>query len=364
MTSVSEWVWSEKFWLPSNYTWADLNSTPDVPKPQFSDTYIVPFLAVILLLVRIAFEKFIALPFCKYAGIKDSVKQPVEPNLMCEKVFSATPNPKTDRIQGLAKQLDWSVMKVEQWFRKRRNLAKHSILKKATETCWRCLLYFALFLYGCVTLFPTNWLYDPNEWFRGYIREQPFTVALKWYYLIEFAFYTSLLFSQFLDHKRSDFWQMFLHHIVTLFLIYYSFTTALFRIGVVIMLIHDAADYWLEAAKIINYMKLQKICDVTFVIFAVNFYATRWIYYPFVVINAYLFKSPQVIGRDGAYYMFCILLSTLQLLHLYWGYLVGRMIYQFTVAGKVDKDTRSEDESTEDEADQKASSNGLKKKNK
>ena len=361
MGSVAQWVWDEKFWLPSNYSWADFKSTGSVPKPQFSDLYIVPALATLILFIRVIFERFIALPFCIYAGIQD-VKRPVERNPICEKVFSVTPNPSEDHIEGLAKQLDCSAQKVDRWFRKRRSLVKQSIMKKATETCWRCLLYFVLFVYGCTTLLPTEWFWDSREWVKGYVREQPFTAAFKWYYLIELSFYTSLLFSQFLDHKRKDFWQMFLHHIVTILLIAFSFTIGHFRIGVVIMFLHDASDYWLEAAKITNYMKLQRVCDGIFVIFAIMFYLTRWMYFPFVVLPAMTYTTVEIHGPFPSHSIFAVLLYILQLLHVYWGYLVGRMIYQFTVVGKVEKDTRSEDETSDDEEKEQKAANNIKKK--
>jgi len=42
---------------------------------------------------------------------------------------------------------------------------------------------------------------------------------------------------------------MFVHHIVTICLIFSSFAISQFRIGVVIMFIHDASDFWLEVAS-------------------------------------------------------------------------------------------------------------------
>lgn len=55
-----------------------------------------------------------------------------------------------------------------------------------------------------------------------------------WYYMIELGFYISLTFSQFLDVKRKDFWQMFVHHIVTIMLMAFSWTCNLTRIGTLV----------------------------------------------------------------------------------------------------------------------------------
>ena len=43
-----------------------------------------------------------------------------------------------------------------------------------------------------------------------------------------------------------DFWQMTLHHIVTILLLGFSFYAGFFRIGAVIILVHDVADIFLE----------------------------------------------------------------------------------------------------------------------
>ena len=43
--------------------------------------------------------------------------------------------------------------------------------------------------------------------------------AVWWHYMLEMAFYWSLLVTQFTDVKRKDFWEMFVHHLATLALL-------------------------------------------------------------------------------------------------------------------------------------------------
>lgn len=52
--------------------------------------------------------------------------------------------------------------------------------------------------------------------------------------MIELGFYISLMFSQFMDVKRKDFWEMFVHHIVTILLLTLSWTCNLTRIGTLV----------------------------------------------------------------------------------------------------------------------------------
>merc|ERR1712226_802847 len=179
MEELSKWVWNESFWLPQGYTWADLEPTPGINKPKFSDLYYVPIFATLLLIIRFLFESFIAKPFCYWMGITGSRKkgEALEENAICERVFTTvTKHPHNSQVSGLAKQLGWSEQHVQRWFRKRRKLIEVSLLRKATESCWRCVVYFGLFLFGSFTILPTDWFYDTREWMRGYIRQQDFNI--------------------------------------------------------------------------------------------------------------------------------------------------------------------------------------------
>jgi hypothetical protein len=67
--------------------------------------------------------------------------------------------------------------------------------------------------------------------------------------MIELAFYWSLVFSQFIDVKRKDFWQMFIHHIATISLLSFSYIVNFVRVGTLVLVVHDCGDYWLEVKK-------------------------------------------------------------------------------------------------------------------
>lgn len=46
-----------------------------------------------------------------------------------------------------------------------------------------------------------------------------------------------------------DFWQMVVHHIVTVLLLIFSYYSGFFRIGSIIVLLHDLADIFLEVGS-------------------------------------------------------------------------------------------------------------------
>lgn len=348
MTWLYETFWTDSFWLPKGYTWNDLKSTPQLKKAEFSDLMILPVLVILLSTFRYLFERSIAKPFCLFLGIPD--EEIIVEHKSLEKMYkNGTLFPSDKELNILVNITGLSKQYICAWFRKRRTGRKTPLLKKATETCWRCFIYFLLFCYGSFVILKTDWFYDSSTWMKDFIRKHEFTTDLKWYYFAEITFYSSLFISQFFDAKRKDFYQLFVHHITTLVLLLGSYTLSLYRFGAIIMYLHDAADSWLEAAKLANYAKIQKACDALFAMFAIVFISTRIIYYPAWVAHAYFYYSTY---EASIVLKFLVCLCFLLLfLHFYWGYLIIKMVYKLIRSGKVDKDTRSD---TEDSGDNEA----------
>nr|XP_011758425.1 ceramide synthase 5 isoform X2 [Macaca nemestrina] len=276
------WLWSERFWLPQNVTWADLEGPADgYGYPRGRHILSVFPLAAGIFFVRLLFERFIAKPCALHIGIEDSGPYQAQPNAILEKVFvSITKYPDKKRLEGLSKQLDWNVRKIQCWFRHRRNQDKPPTLTKFCESMWRFTFYLCIFCYGIRFLWSSPWFWDIRQCWHNY-PFQPLSSGLYYYYIMELAFYWSLMFSQFTDIKRKDFLIMFVHHLVTIGLISFSYINNMVRAGTLIMCLHDVSDFLLEAAKLANYAKYQRLCDTLFVIFSAVFMVTRLGIYPF-----------------------------------------------------------------------------------
>merc|ERR550532_3182415 len=82
--------------------------------------------------------------------------------------------------------------------------------------------------------------------------------------MFQLAFYWSLSILQFFDVKRKDFWEMFVHHLTTIALLCFSWTCNLTRCGALVLIVHDFADAFLEAAKLFHYAKYDTVCDIIF----------------------------------------------------------------------------------------------------
>ncbi|XP_039652466.1 ceramide synthase 5 isoform X2 [Perca fluviatilis] len=175
------------------------------------------------------------------------------------------------------------------------------------------------------------------------------TPGLYRYYVTELAFYWSLMFSQFTDIKRKDFKIMFIHHLATVGLISFSYVNNMTRVGSLVMCVHDASDFLLEAAKLANYAKYQRLCDSLFIMFSVAFFITRLVIYPVWVLNSTMFESWAIVGPYPSWWLFNFLLLVLQVLHIIWFYLIARIAVKAMLRGKVCNDVRSDIESSSGE---------------
>ncbi|XP_009460357.1 PREDICTED: ceramide synthase 6 [Nipponia nippon] len=313
--------------------------------------------ACVQLLLRIIFGQFIAKPCALGLKVQANGPQKAQPNAILEKVFTAiTKHPDEKRLEGLSKQLDWDVRSIQRWFRQRRNQEKPSTLTKFCESMWRFTFYLYIFTYGVRFLKKTPWLWNTRQCWNGY-PYQPLMPDLHYYYIVELSFYWSLMFSQFIDIKRKDFGIMFTHHIVTVTLITFSYVTNLTRVGTLTLCLHDAADVVLEAAKMANYCKCQKLSDLLFLTFAIVFIVSRLGIYPLWILNTTLFELYEALGNFPALWVFNVLLVILQILHCFWSYLIIKAAYKAISKGKagkwnplhVAKDDRSDVESSSDE---------------
>ncbi|KAG5283244.1 hypothetical protein AALO_G00039970 [Alosa alosa] len=380
MAGILVWFWNERFWLPHNVTWADLKNTDELTFPQAEDLYLACPLAFCIFMIRLVFERFIARPCALGMKIQANGPQKAQPNAILEKVFTAiTKHPDEKRLEGLSKQLDWNVQTIQRWFRQRRNQEKPSTLARFCESMWRFTFYLYIFTYGVRFLKKAPWLWNTRECWYNY-PYQALTVDLHYYYTLQLSFYLSLLFSQFTDIRRKvvlsctktprieeglppppakapDFLLMFMHHLATIALITFSYVNNMVRVGTLVMCLHDASDVLLEAAKMANYAKCQKLCNLLFVMFALVFMSSRLGIFPVWVLNSTLFESWEIVGPFPSWWLFNLLLLLLQALHTFWSYLIVRIACRAISRGKagkwnplhVSKDDRSDIESSSDE---------------
>ncbi|KAM6962820.1 ceramide synthase 2-like [Aplochiton taeniatus] len=350
---LDEWLWQQEYWLPPGVSWRDIETKEGeghYPLPQ-DLLYTLP-LALGFIALRHVFERFIAIPLSRQLGVKDRIQfqNPFSPKL--ESFYRhSNRQPTQIEVVGLGKQCGLSERQIQTWFRHRRNQDRPSNTKKFCEACWRFVFYLVAFTVGLASLVHTPWFWDHRQCWEGYPK-QPLEEAHYWYYIMELGFYWSLLLCVSVDVKRKDFKEQVIHHIATIFLMGFSYCANYVRVGTLVMLVHDSSDFLLESAKMFNYAGWRKTCDTLFVIFALTFLVTRLVVFPNRVVHTTLVVSRDFFQPFFGYYFFNALLLLLQALHIFWAYLILRMVYKFVFLGKVERDERSDEESEGDDLEE------------
>ena len=227
---------------------------------------------------------------------------------------------------------------------------------KFVEAVWRFIFYLVFEVVGYYTLVKPQvapWLVDTTQHWENWPLHE-LSDAVKFYYHVELGCYIHQL--MWTEVSRSDATEMMVHHITAILLISLSYITNYTRIGTSILFLHDAADIFLESAKIFNYASkapgralAKTLTDVIFATVAIIFFITRLVIYPRYIVSSVLFEAPHFFGTDWmGYWIFAGLLITLQCLHVFWFYLIAKMIYKLLTEG-IEKDERSDDEDEEEE---------------
>jgi len=355
---LSSRFWDDSFWLPSNITWKDFKSDETTFIPQTSDLFIAFPVAISLLFLRYLWESYIAVPIGRLYKLREILPTKPAHNDVLEiafKKFKKVLPRDFSHVEALAEEVGYSTRQVERWWRRRRVLGKPSEMTRFRETTWRFVYYFSIFYYGLWCLWDKAWLTDTKHCWYDYPRQHVGDEAWN-YYILQTSFYISLSMSMALDVKRKDFWEMVVHHCATLLLLWFSWTVNMVRIGMLILVCHDAVDYWMEGAKLAKYMRYQTLCDVLFIIFTITWFVTRLVIYPVKLMWTCLVESVNITQFDrsvGIYFLLNSLLSILLVLHISWSILIGRLAINSLFTGTVEKDDRSASEldtESEDEA--------------
>lgn len=237
------------------------------------------------------------------------------------------------------------------WNKHRDEVNRRKVVKFG-EAMWRSMFYASFCVLGYVTLCLPEyapWLLDIDHNFLNW-PYHPISKLMAFYYQIELGCYIHQL--HWTEVNRSDAAEMIIHHVITIGLILGSYLNNFTRVGTSILLCHDFADIFLEVGKCFNYTSktpefkawASPITDALFVCFAVSFFVTRLVIYPRYLLYSVVIASPQMLGMWPGYWFFAILLCSLQVLHVFWFYLIARMAYRIMLVGEVEKDVRSDDD--------------------
>lgn len=227
-------------------------------------------------------------------------------------------------VVGVATFLTIARIMVQQYFQKVAKRLGVDEVKKFSESSWKLIFYVTSLAWGGFVVLNEGWFPDTSLCWKGIpVRIEPMT---RIFYLYELGFYFHSVFAHaVLEVVRSDFWFLLFHHLVTIFLIYWSYAVGYYRIGLLVLVCHDIADIPLEMGKIFVYLKNETFKTLTYVLILLSWAGSRLYIFPKYILYSAYFESSIYITYVPQHFPFNVSLSLLQILHIYWFCLIIRM---------------------------------------
>ncbi|CAN6284825.1 unnamed protein product [Urochloa humidicola] len=231
--------------------------------------------------------------------------------------------------------------------------ARQAKIVKFSESIWKLTYYASVQAWVLMIIKQEPWSLDNMQYFDGW-PNQPIVRTLALFYMCQCGFYIYSIGALVAwETRRKDFAVMMSHHVITSTLIGVSYVTGFFRIGTIILALHDASDVFLETAKLCKYTEKELGASLFFGLFALSWLLLRLIYFPFWIIKTSSYHSIAFLRKQdefptALYYIFNTMLLTLLVFHVYWGKLICLMIMrQLKNKGQVTDDVRSDSEDDE-----------------
>ncbi|KAF8812532.1 longevity assurance proteins LAG1/LAC1 [Phlegmacium glaucopus] len=222
-------------------------------------------------------------------------------------------------------------------------------------------MFFGAWGYRIMTQLPTYW-YRTEAFWVDYPTWQ-MKPELKRYYLMQFAYWCQqmLILVLGLEKPRKDHWELVAHHFITIWLVGWSYVMNLTWIGNAVYMSMDIPDAFLALSKLFNYIQWDtaKVCS-----FAVFFGV--WTYFRHLlnikILWSVVYEQPLVpewtkrwSWSEGVYmpgwmqFQIFLPLFLLQILNLFWYYLIMRILIRAVHKTGIDDDRSDDEDEGEDD---------------
>ena len=202
-------------------------------------------------------------------------------------------------------------------------------------------IYYYIFSYG--TLLYLVWgtdycpkLYGGTLDLGNTIRIWPYEApyVLRVFYMLTLGHHSERLVKEIVHHKQKAFWTLFFHHLLTMLLLILSFFSKHYQYGVVILLIHDFTDIWLNFSRLFREMRepYYKIALITFGVCVLSWIHSRlYLFIKEVFIDGFVYsllRLPKMISEHmPVHWFFLFALLLLLFLNVFWFMQMIKIIY-------------------------------------
>jgi len=191
---------------------------------------------------------------------------------------------------------------------------------------FKLLFFVFVTIYGWILLKDKNWVppiiggYGETKYCWVNYPWLPVDDTMKDFYILELAYHSQSLIFQFFMKKRADFLEMVLHHLLTIFLISFSYLNNYIRVGTLVLLTHDFSDIFSYLIKTTMDSQRKNLIIFSYICLLLSWGFERIIIFPVVIIYSTLIESLKYAPSDYLYgwEFFNGFLLCLYCLHIYW----------------------------------------------
>lgn len=249
---------------------------------------------------------------------------------------------------------------------RRFGIRKQAKLERFGEQGYALLYFSFMSLYGFAVMSSSKiWWFRTEHFWIDYPHWR-MTPLMKSYYLLHSAYWTQqfLVLVLGLEKPRKDYTELIIHHIVTLWLVGWSYLINLTQIGNAVFLTHDFSDIFLALVKLLNYMRYDRTKSIVYVGFVGvwtyfrHYLNLKMLYSVWTEFNLIPEFAKQWSPEDGVWlpywmrYQIFAPLVLLQIVNVFWYFLIWRILVRAVLSSKLD-DERSDDEEDEKEENKK-----------
>lgn len=250
-----------------------------------------------------------------------------------------------------------------------RPIAKKLGVKRESKICRFVEQTYSMVYYGMSGPFGIYimkqlplWYFETLPFYENY-PHKAHTYLFKVYYLGQAAFWAqqSVVLMLQLEKPRKDFKELVLHHIITIALIWTSYRFHFTWMGLAVYITMDVSDFFLAFSKTLNYLNSPFVVPFFIIFIAAWIYLRHYlnIIILWSVLTEFSKVGPYELNFSTGQYKCWIsqpivftLIAALQLVNLYWLFLILRILYR-VVFQNIVKDERSDSESDEEEETKK-----------
>jgi len=171
---------------------------------------------------------------------------------------------------------------------------------------------------------------EPVMMYEGlpYTKKYPYLVV---FYMVQFGRHVHTLIDYCVyKWNTPKFWEMFLHHCMAVFLIFFSYLMNGVRVGVLVLFVHDPTDVFLCFGRMLADFKVQSkvLKYANFIMLVITWVFFRlWAFPKCIVGTAITYYFEHDVGRITSPMVFMMfMLMALVILHSYWFVFILRIM--------------------------------------